>query len=262
MARAIFSRGPLWPLAAAGLTTRASYPAFARQWSYGSRLQALAFDAFAVFDPRPVFRSCEEAFPGRGSELAELWRARQFDYQWLRALAGTYADFWQITRSALEFAAQSLKLGLSGSQRDALMRDISSSGVADVPDALAAMRRGGKRLALLSNATAEILDAGVKNSGLDGVFQHIISTDRIRSFKPDPRAYQLGPRRPTAAQGSDNVCCVCGLGCCGRQVVWIPTFWNNRLNAISEQLSATPDGAGVTLGDLTNFLQGDRMRPG
>jgi 2-haloacid dehalogenase len=24
------------------------------------------------------------------------------------------------------------------------------------------------------------------------IFHHVISTDRIRSFKPDPRAYQLG----------------------------------------------------------------------
>ena len=250
-------------IGAAGLTTRVSYPAFARQWSYGSRVQALAFDAFAVFDPRPVFRSCEEAFPGRGSELAELWRARQFDYQWLRALAGTYADFWQITRSALEFAAQSLKLGLSSSQRDALMQGyLKLQAWPDVPDALAAMRRGGKRLALLSNATAEILDAGVKNSGLDGVFQHIISTDRIRSFKPDPRAYQLGPDVLRLHKEAIMFVASAGWDAAGAKWFGYPTFWNNRLNAISEQLSATPDGAGVTLGDLTNFLQGDRMRPG
>ncbi|HEY2398985.1 MAG TPA: hypothetical protein VGI23_01455 [Steroidobacteraceae bacterium] len=49
-------------------------------------IKAVAFDAFAIFDPRPIFQSCEAAFPGRGSELANAWRVRQFEYQWLRAL--------------------------------------------------------------------------------------------------------------------------------------------------------------------------------
>jgi len=48
---------------AVGLSARASSPAFVRQSIDRSRIKALAFDAFAVFDPRPVFRSCEEAFP-------------------------------------------------------------------------------------------------------------------------------------------------------------------------------------------------------
>jgi len=39
---------------------------------------------------------------------------------------GTYVDFWQITESALEFAAQSLQLRLASSQREALMRGTSS----------------------------------------------------------------------------------------------------------------------------------------
>lgn len=33
---------------------------------------AVAFDAFALFDARPVFQACETAAPGRGNELASL----------------------------------------------------------------------------------------------------------------------------------------------------------------------------------------------
>lgn len=246
-------------IGAAGLTTRVSSPTFARQSPDGSGIQALAFDAFAVFDPRPVFRSCEEAFPGRGSELADLWRARQFDYQWLRALAGTYVDFWQITQSALEFAAQSLKLELSRSKRDALMRGyLELKAWPDVRNALAELRRRGKQLALLSNATGQILNASVKNSALDGMFHQVISTDQIRSFKPDPRAYQLGT--DVLGLHKEQILFVASAGWDAAGARWFgyPTFWNNRLNATAEQLDATPDSVGATLEDLISFLKAPR----
>ncbi len=99
------SRRSFVTIGTAGLAASASSATFARQSSAGSRINALAFDAFAVFDPRPVVKACEETFPGNGFALADAWRARQFEYQWLRALAGTYVDFWQITRSALEFGS-------------------------------------------------------------------------------------------------------------------------------------------------------------
>jgi 2-haloacid dehalogenase len=252
----ILDRRTFMAIGAAGLSPYASSPAFARRLSHGPGIGAVAFDAFAVFDPRPIFRACEAAFAGRGTELADLWRARQFDYQWLRALAGTYVDFWRITESALEFAAQSLQLGLTSGQRDSLMQGyLELKAWPDVPNALAELRRAGKRLALLSNANGEILSAGVKNSGLDGVFHHIISTDRIRSFKPDPRAYQLGPDILRLHKEEIAFVASAGWDAAGAKWFGYPTFWNNRLNAVSEQLSATPDGAGTTLEELLNFLK-------
>src|SRR5258707_5874305 len=59
--------------------------------------------------------------PGKGAELSSVWRTRQFEYQWLRALSHRYADFWQATEDALVFATKSLKLDLTRAQRDQLM---------------------------------------------------------------------------------------------------------------------------------------------
>jgi hypothetical protein len=64
----------------------------------------VAFDAFALLDALPVFQACETVAPGRGNELASLWRSRQFEYQWLRALGQRYEDFYTATAAALEFA--------------------------------------------------------------------------------------------------------------------------------------------------------------
>ncbi len=49
------------------------------------RIKAIAFDAFPIFDPREIAKAAEEAFPGQGQQLMEIWRTRMFEYQWLRA---------------------------------------------------------------------------------------------------------------------------------------------------------------------------------
>jgi 2-haloacid dehalogenase len=242
-------------IGASGLAAAVDTAASPRQTSESSPIKAVAFDAFTVFDSRPIFRACEEAFPGRGSDLSNAWRIRQFEYQWLRALAGQYEDFWQTTRSALDFAARSLKLELSSSVRDSLMQGyLALKAWPDVPDALAELRRSGKRLALLSNATLQLLHAGIKSSGLNGIFHDVISTDRIRSFKPDPRAYQLGVDVLGLRKEAILFVAFAGWDVAGSMWFGYPTFWNNRQNATSEQLGVTPDGSGESLNVLARFL--------
>jgi len=43
-------------------------------------LRAVAFDGLAIFDARRVLAVADSAFPGRGAELVNAWRTRQFDY--------------------------------------------------------------------------------------------------------------------------------------------------------------------------------------
>ena len=56
-------------------------------------VRAILFDAFPVFDPRPVAALAEAEFPGHRADLAALWRRRQFEYNWLRAIARDSVDF-------------------------------------------------------------------------------------------------------------------------------------------------------------------------
>lgn len=218
-------------------------------------IKAVAFDAFAIFDPRPIFQSCEAAFPGRGSELANTWRVRQFEYQWLRALTGMYANFWDVTAQALEFAARSMNLDLSPRQRDELMHGyLTLRAWPDVANALSALQRSGTQLAILSNATEQILHAGLSNSGLLGAFKHVISTDRIRTFKPDPRAYRLGMQLMGLHTREILFVAFAGWDVAGAGWFGYPTFWNNRQNAAAEELNVRSDGTGTTLSELVSFL--------
>lgn len=242
-------------LGAATLMTSLTARALQRMDSRWGRIKAVAFDAFPILDPRPVFQACEHAAPGRGKELADQWRTRLFEYQWLRALGGRYEDFWTCAGGALDVAARTLGIGLAAAARDTLMQGwLQLRAWPDVAPALADLRRSGKRLALLSNATPAILGAGLKNSGLEQAFEQVISTNRARSFKPDPHAYRLGENALELGKGEIMFVAFAGWDVAGAKWFGYPTFWNNRQGAAAEALDVEPDGTGATLADLVRFL--------
>src|SRR4051812_35251025 len=181
-------------LAAGSMAAATSVAPFApARAASGAKIKAVAFDGFPIINPRPVFAKAEEIFPGKGTELSNSWRTRQFEYTWLRTLGGHYADFWQVTQEALAFAAKALRIDLSADQRDQLMQTyLELKAWPDVAPALKQFQAAGIRMAFLSNFTDTMLTAAVRNSGLEGLFEDHLSTDKVGAFKPDPRAYQMG----------------------------------------------------------------------
>jgi 2-haloacid dehalogenase len=223
-------------------------------------LRAVAFDAFPILDPRPVFALAEQLFPGRGVELSNAWRTRQFEYQWLRALARQYADFWQTTEDALVFSAQLLKLELTAEQRDQLMGAyLRLRAWPDVATALEALKKAGVRLAFVSNATRQILEAGIRNARLEGLFDHVLSTDRIRTFKPDPRAYQLAVDAFGLSREQILFVPFAGWDAAGAKAFGYTTYWVNRLNLPVEQLGVMPDAMAPGLDELAAFVDAPRI---
>jgi 2-haloacid dehalogenase len=51
---------------------------------------------------------------------------------------------------------------------------------------------GSIRMMILSNFTSRMMNSCVTSSGLGGIFEGLLSTDQVQTFKPDPRAYQMG----------------------------------------------------------------------
>jgi 2-haloacid dehalogenase len=224
-------------------------------------VRAIAFDAFPIFDPRPVFALAEELYPGRGAELSNLWRTRQFEYTWLRTMSRNYADFWQVTGDALVFAAKSLRLDLLAANRSALLDTyLKLHCWPDVPDVLRARKSAGMRLAFLSNMTPAMLQAGIRNSQLEGIFDHVLSTDAVKAYKPDPRAYQMGLDAFGLRREQILFAAFAGWDAAGAKSFGYPTFWVNRQNQPAEELDVMADGVGTTLSDLATFLTGTRQK--
>ncbi|HVY07781.1 MAG TPA: haloacid dehalogenase type II [Burkholderiales bacterium] len=245
-----FQRRQFLTAAAAGMLL-AAMPTGARA---GKQFKAVAFDGFPIFDPRPVAALAETLFPGNGAVLSTAWRTRQFEYQWLRALAGRYSDFREATDSALTFAATSLQLDLTADKRAQLMNLWANLDVwPDVPAAVASLRKAGVRLAILSNMTQKMLDEGIQRAGLNGQFEHVISTDRVQSYKPDPRAYRLTMDAMKLKPGEILFAAFAGWDVAGAKWFGHPTFWVNRLKSPMEEIGNPPDAMGSGMQELVEF---------
>ncbi|HSE75988.1 MAG TPA: haloacid dehalogenase type II [Dongiaceae bacterium] len=219
-------------------------------------IKAVAFDGFALIDPRPVAARAEAMFAENGRSLMAAWRTHQFGYSWLRTLGGQYVDFWRVTQDALEASARALKLELSAQQRDALMQTYLD--LKAWPDAAPVLRRlkdAGMRLAFLSNFTAPMLDAAVKNSGLEGLLEAHLSTDRVQAYKPDPRAYAMALDAFGLTRAEIAFVAFAGWDLAGAKWFGYPTYWANRAGSAADSLGVTADAAAADLSQLAAFVE-------
>ena len=191
-------------------------------------IKAIAFDAYGtLFDVFSVTSLCEQLFPGHGTALAQLWRAKQLQYTWLRSLMARHKDFWQLTEDGLDYATKSLKLSLTSEKRTQLMDAyLSLAAFPDVKPGLEALKRRGLRLAILSNGEPKMLQAAATSAGISPLLDGIISVEEVNIFKPSPRVYALAPTRLNVSASeigfvSSNSWDVNGAGAAGLFTFWI-----------------------------------------
>lgn len=220
-------------------------------------ISAVLFDAFVVFDPRPVTDLAEQLYPGRGTELTSAWRTKQFEYAWLRVVMRSYADFWRCSEDALRHAAATLQIQITPTRREQLMQAyLQLRPWPEVPAALERLRAANVRLGLLSNFTPAMLGASIHASRLGGTFGHVLSTDRVRTYKPDPRAYQLGLDALGMPRERVLFAAFAGWDAAGAKQFGYPTLWVNRLGAPVEDVGApAPDAIVRTLSDAVSFVR-------
>jgi 2-haloacid dehalogenase len=219
-------------------------------------IKAIAFDGLAIFDPRPVFKLAQDLFPEQGADLVNQWKTKQFEYTWLHNSMGTYADFFTVTRDALVFSAKALKIDLDEQKEKQLMQAyLDLRAWPDVADTLKVLKKAGARLALLSNFTDEMLQKGIANSNLDGVFEYTLSTDKIRKYKPDQLAYQMAIDAFKLSKQDILFVPFAGWDAAGAKQFGYKTFWVNRLGSPAEELGVYPDAQGKDLNELVRYCK-------
>ncbi len=189
-------------------------------------IKAVVFDAYGtLYDIQSVAAVTEQAFPGHGEIITQVWRIKQLEYTWLRSLMRRYEDFSVITRDSLSYTLRCLGLKHDPAVFERIMEKYLHLDL--YPDALAALAAlHGRKLAILSNGSTGMLTALVRNSGLDRVLDATISIDSQKIFKPSPDAYtliesRLGVPPAEALFVSSNPWDACGAKAFGLNVAWI-----------------------------------------
>jgi 2-haloacid dehalogenase len=211
-------------------------------------IRGYVFDAYGtLFDVHSVV-DAGAAITSDPAALSLLWRQKQLEYTWLRSLMGRYEDFWAVTEAALRYAVRRLGIVASPEQIRTLMDAYLT--LACFPDVRDALSRLPPPRAILSNGAPTMLAAAVRSSGLQPLLEHVISVDRVRTYKPAPAVYALGPETLGIPAHellfvSSNAWDVTGAKSFG-----YPVAWCNRLRIPEEELGVSPDYVITTLADL------------
>ena len=220
-----------------------------------ARFKGIAFDYLVLFNPDSVVTAVDEVFPGKGRALTNVWRTRQFEYSWLRSMSGRYVDFSTLTEDALIYAAKAEKTELTSSQRRQLTDAyLHLTPWPDTADALRQLRESNIRVITVANFSPSMLRANAEHAGLMPLFDALVSTDASQTYKPDPRAYQLGIDYLRLAKQDIVFAAFAGWDAAGAKSFGYPTVWVNRFNQPDEELGVRPDRTVTDLRGLLEFV--------
>ncbi|MCK1421209.1 haloacid dehalogenase type II [Bradyrhizobium sp. 180] len=189
-------------------------------------LKAVVFDAYGtLYDIQSVAEITEDAFPGYGGIITQIWRIKQLEYTWLRSLMRRYQDFSAVTRDSLAYTLRVLGLAYDSEAFERVIEKyLHLELYPDAIDALTALKP--RKLAVLSNGSPHMLNALVRNTGLDRLLDATISVDAKNIFKPSPEAYGLigevlGTKPNEVLFVSSNPWDAAGAKSFGLKVAWI-----------------------------------------
>jgi 2-haloacid dehalogenase len=203
--------------------------------------KAILFDAYGtLLDVHSVVANAAAGLTGDLTAFSQLWRRTQLELTWRHALMKRYEDFAVLTERALRQSLSELRIPATGAQIEKLTQSYLSPTV--FPDARIALEQlRALPLGILSNGSPAMLAAAVRAGGLQSRLAHVISVDTIRTYKPSPRVYALGPLALSLPAGeilfvSSNL-----WDAEGAKAFGYPVCWCNRANAPQPTGPFAPD---------------------
>jgi 2-haloacid dehalogenase len=220
-----------------------------------SGIQACIFDAYGtLFDVASAASHARNDLGERWQALAELWRAKQLQYTWLRSLMGKHADFWQVTADALDYAMSSMGLDDRGLRERLMQLYLHLDAYPEVKPTLERLKAGGMKLAILSNGSPKMLAAACENSGLTRILDDVLSVESVRIFKPHPSVYRLPVHR--FGVQTERMCFLSSNGwdAHAAKANGYRVLWCNRFGQAPERIPEPPDGEIRTLAELPEIV--------
>ncbi|MGC8536998.1 MAG: haloacid dehalogenase type II [Rhizomicrobium sp.] len=219
-------------------------------------IKACVFDAYGtLFDYASAAARCEDVLGDQLEPLNNLWRRKQLEYTWLRALQQRHVGFWEVTGDALDFTLDTLGIADSGLRNRLMELYLKLDAFPEVPDMLRQIKQAGLKTAILSNGSPAMLEAAVDSAGIADLLDAVLSVEDIGTYKPHRQVYQfavdrLGVAAPMISFQSSNAWDAYAASAFGMRVVWC-----NRYGQRPERLPGKPDREITSLAVLPGLVQ-------
>ena len=218
----------------------------------------LGFDVYGtLIDTAGVTVALKEHVGDDAARFSSLWRDKQLEYSFRRGLMQNYHHFGVCTRQALDYVCSMLNHELPAATRDKLMASYRIlPAFPDAVQALAELQTEPFELYAFSNGRKTDVQNLLDNSGIRSYFADVISTDEIKSFKPNPAVYAHFLRRTKSSSHqawliSGNPFDVIGSISSGMRGVWV----KRQQGAVFDPWEIQPTVSVSHLGELAETLQ-------
>ncbi len=126
------------------------------------------------------------------SVMRGIWFQRLLHWSTVTTLTGEFVDFGVLAGHCLDQLADMHSIALADNQRARVFDTIATlSPHEDVVAALETLGSAGFSLTALTNSAQKTVDAQFANAGLTRLFDHVLSVDTARCYKPHPDAYDV-----------------------------------------------------------------------
>lgn len=191
--------------------------------------------------------------------FVQTWRDRLLTYMLATAAMRRYESFDELADHALLYAASLHHVSMSDAYRKTLVDGWRFlRPFPDVVPALRSLNEAGIQIGALTNASAETSAAAIANAGLSELIHALLSVESIRTYKPDPKAYQLISSHFAATERVWFVTSE-GWDATGAAEVGMRVVWCNRGGSPPETLGATPGWTIGSLRELCELMTGEAL---
>ena len=219
-----------------------------------TNIKVCAFDAYGTcFDINSAAKVIKNKIGKSWLSFSNTWRTTQLEYTWLRSLMKNHADFWKITKDSLNFAMKEHNIDLK--YRSELLKLYKKLQVyPELEQTLQYLKKKKIKTCILSNGTPKLLEQLTRKAKIEKFFDSLISIEKIKIYKPDPKVYQIVTDKYSCKP--ENVCFlssnswdIVGSRSFGYQSIWV-----NRMNKNFDILDFKPKKTIRNLLELKKIL--------
>jgi 2-haloacid dehalogenase len=187
--------------------------------------------------------------------VRQMWFQQVLQSMMVSTITGSYSDFSQIGRAALQMTAERRGAALSDADTEDILSGITLlEPYPDVPDSLERLRSAGFRLAALTVSKAQTLEAQLRHAGLREFFEQACSADEVQRLKPAPEPYRMAAERMGVPVGECRMIAAHAWDVMGAMSAALAAAFVARPNMVLDPLGPRPDVVGNDLSAVADQI--------
>ena len=170
-------------------------------------------------------------------------------------VTGVKTDFASLAKIALDALAAKQKLLLSEKESNDILATFANLAPhEDIQAALTKLRNAGFRLVALSNSSQALLTTQIRNAGLTGYFDELISVEAAGTFKPSANAYAFASKQLETTPDKLRLVATHDWDTHGALSAGLKAAYIDRTGAPYNPLFLKPDVIGSTMDEIAEQI--------